>query len=105
MYLKVRRMHDGFNLLSSEYLMNTDFDEWTGRFKDILDVNIYKSERFNNTRYVAFVKFSTKNWVGGEAEMHYYEGTWLTVLEDGVYKMLEADILEVGSPGWEWFYE
>ena len=98
-------MEDGFNLLSNEYLKNTDFEEWAGRFKDILDVNIYKSERFGRTTDTAFVKFSTKNWVGGEAEMHFYEGTWLTVLEDGVFKMFEADIVEVESPEFGWFYD
>jgi len=44
-----------------------------------------------------------QNWVDGEAEMHYYEGTWQTVLEDGVYKMRKSKILEVDNPGWDWF--
>ncbi len=104
-YLKARRMEDGFNLLSTEYLQKTNFEEWTGRFTDILDVDIIKSERFENTKDTAFVKFSTKNWVDGEVEDHYYEGTWKTVLEDGVYKMLKSKIVEVDNPGWDWFYE
>ena len=47
--------------------------------------------------------------------MHFYEGTWQTTKEDGVYnadgvasfayKMLKSKILEVESPGWDWFYE
>ena len=104
-YLKARRMEDGFKLLSTEYLQKTNFEEWTNRFTDILDVDVIKSEKFENTKDTAFVKFSTKNWVDGEAEMHYYEGTWQTVKEDEVYKMLKSKILEVESPGWDWFYE
>ncbi len=108
-------MQDGFNLLSKEYLQKTNFEEWTGRFKDILDVDVLKSERYAGTKDTAFVKFSTKNWVDGEAEIHYYEGTWKTIKEDGVYnadgvssfayKMLKSKILEVNNPGWDWFYE
>ena len=73
-YLKARRMEDGFALLSEEYLMKTNFEEWTNRFTDILDVDVIKSEKFENTKDTTFVKFSTKNWVDGEAEMHFYEG-------------------------------
>ncbi len=104
-YLKARRMRDGFNLLSAEYLKKTNYQEWTNRFTDILDVNVFKTERYQNSGDVAFVKFSTKNWVDGEAEMHFYEGTWQTVNEDGVYKMFRADIKEVENPDWNWFYE
>lgn len=104
-YLKARRMKDGFDLLSQEYLKKTNFEEWTNRFKDILDVDVIKSEKYENTKDTAFVKFSTKNWVDGEAEIHFYEGTWQTVKEDGVYKMLKSKILEVENPGWDWFYE
>ncbi|TSC90096.1 MAG: Peptidase S1 and S6, chymotrypsin/Hap [Microgenomates group bacterium Gr01-1014_5] len=104
-YLKARRMEDGFKLLSREYLKKTNFEEWTNRFTDILDVNVIKSEQFENTKDTALVKFSTKNWVDGEAEMHFYEGTWETIKEDGVYKMLKSNIKEVAEPGFAWFYE
>lgn len=104
-YLKARRMEDGFNLLSAAYLKKTNFAEWTSRFTDILDVNVIKSEKFQSSKDTVFVKFSTKNWVDGEAEMHYYEGTWQTVKEGGVYKMLKSNILEVENPEWGWFYE
>lgn len=104
-YLKARRMDDGFNLLSQEYLQKTNLEEWTNRFTDVLDVDVIKSEKFEDTKDTAFVKFSTKNWVDGEAEVHFYEGTWITVKEDGVYKMVKSKIEEVDNPGWNWFYE
>lgn len=104
-YLKARRMQDGFNLLSKKYLEKTNFEEWTARFANILDVSIYKSERYLNTKDTAFVKFTTGNWVDGELEWHFYEGTWKTVKEDGVYKMLQSKIKEVFEPSWDWFYE
>src|SRR3989344_2518761 len=104
-YLKARRMEDGFKLLSQKYLEKTNFDEWTSRFKDILDVNIFLFRRHETTKDTAFVKFGTKNWVDGEVEFHYYEGTWKTVKEEGVYKMLNSMILEVDNPSWDWFYE
>lgn len=97
-YLKARRMEDGFKLLSQEYLKKTNFQEWTNRFTDILDVNIFRSEKYQNTEDTAYVKFGTKNWVGGETDIHYYEGTWQTIKEDGVYKMLKSKILEVENP-------
>ncbi len=104
-YLKARRMEDGFKLLSQEYLKKTNFEEWTNRFEDVLDVDVIKSEKYEDTKDTAFVKFSTKNWVDGEAEIHFYEGTWETVKEDGVYKMLKSKILEVDNPSWDWFYQ
>ena len=104
-YLKARRMKEGFDLLSQEYLQKTNFEEWTNRFKDILDVDVILSEQYGNTKDTAFVKFSTKNWVNGEAEMHFYEGTWKTIKEDGVYKMLKSKIIEVEDPEMDWFWE
>jgi hypothetical protein len=86
---------------SAESASNPPFLKLT----DILDVDVIKTEKYENTKDTAFVKFSTKNWVDGEAEMHFYEGTWQTVLEDGVYKMRKSKILEVDNPGWDWFYE
>lgn len=103
-YLKARRMKDGFDLLSGEYLLKTNFEEWTNRFTNILDVNVIKTEKFDDSQDTVFVKFMTENWVNGEMEIHYYEGTWQTIKEDGVYKMLKSKIIEVNEPSWEWFY-
>ena len=104
-YLKARRMQDGFDLLSQEYLKKTDFIEWTNRFRGTLDANIILVEPFEETVDTVFVKFSTKMWRGIDIEIHHYEGTWQTVEEDGVYKMDRSKIEEVEDPDWEWFYE
>ena len=104
-YIKARRMKEGFALLSHEYVKGTSMTEWTNRFLDILDVDIIKSEKYKNTTDTAFVKFSTKNWVDQEVDIHNFEGTWQTVYEDGVYKMHKSNIKEVFNPSWDWFYE
>lgn len=98
-------MEDGFGLLSEEYLQKTNFEEWTNRFIDILDVDVILSEPYENSKDTAFVEFYTKNWNDGEVDYHYYEGTWQTVLEGGIYKMRKSNIKEVYDPGWDWFYE
>ncbi len=111
-YLKARQMEKGYALLSSKYLEKTNYTEWTNRFMDILDVYVYKSEMFDNanvlgidSKDIVFIKFQTTNWVDGEAEYHYYEGTWETVLEDGIYKMNKSKIIEIENPDYDWFYE
>jgi S1-C subfamily serine protease len=104
-YLKARKMKDGFNLLSQEYLQKTNFEEWTNRFKDVLDVTIFKSEMFENSKDTVTLKFGTENWVDQDMETHYYEGTWQTIFEDGKYKMLKSKIKEVEDPDYTWFYE
>ena len=104
-YLKARRMDDGFKLLSSQYLQKTNYDEWTNRFKDILDVDVIKTGKVEKSSDTVSIKFGTKNWVNSEVEFHYYEGTWQTVLEGGIYKMLKSNIKEVKDPGIDWFYE
>jgi len=45
---------------SQEYLQKTDFEEWTNRFTDILDVTVLLAERYEDTDDTAFVKFITK---------------------------------------------
>lgn len=104
-YLKARRMNDGFNLLSQEYLKKTNLEEWTNRFHDVLDVEVYLTKPDDSAADAAFVKFSTKNWDGQETEQHFYEGTWETVFEDGVYKMKRSHIKEVLEPDSFWYYQ
>jgi len=104
-YLKARQMEKGFDLLSKEYLQKTNFEEWTTRFKDVLDVYVYKAEIMEESKDTVNIKFDTINWVSGEVETHYYEGSWQTVFEDGKYKMLKSKIKEVTDPDIYWFYE
>ncbi len=104
-YLKARQMEKGYELLSSKYLEKTNYTEWTNRFTDILDVDVISTTEFENTDHTVFVKFGTTNWVDNEAEYHYYEGTWETVLENGIYKMNKSKIIEVDNPDYSWFYE
>ncbi len=104
-YLKARRMQEGFNLLSKGYKQKSTLDEWTNRFKDILDVDVVKTTLVVGSDDTVAVKFITKNWVDGEALAHFYEGTWKMVKEDGVYKILSGKISEVMNPDQSWFYE
>lgn len=104
-YLKARRMEDGFNLLSQQYLQKTNLEEWTNRFVDVLDVQIFLTEAVKGQPNTVRVKFSTKIWTGFEAFYHYYEGTWETIKEGDVYKMNQSNIKEVAEPDWQWFYE
>ena len=92
-------------MLSKEYLKKTNFEEWTNRFTDILDVNVLLTRPFEDIEDTVFIKFGTKNWNDNEVDLHYYEGTWQTVQEDGVYKMLKSKIIEVNDPPWSWFFE
>ncbi|MEK7169139.1 MAG: hypothetical protein AAB778_03950 [Patescibacteria group bacterium] len=98
-------MEKGFELLSSKYLEKTNFTEWTNRFTDILDVDVISLKLQDNSNDTVFVKFGTTNWVDNEAEYHYYEGTWQTVLEGEMYKMNKSKIIEVNDPDYSWFYE
>jgi hypothetical protein len=94
-YIKARRMEEGFKLLSATYLQKTDFNEWSNRFKDIIDVQVFETRLENKKNQTVYVYFATKNWVNGEVEYHYYEGTWQTVFEDDVYKMNRSNIKEI----------
>ncbi len=104
-YLKARQMEKGYNLLSSKYLEKTNYTEWTNRFTDILDVEVVSTKKYLDSTDTVFVKFGTTNWVDGEAEIHYYEGTWETVNEEGTFKMNKSKIKEVEDPDYGWFYE
>ncbi len=104
-YLKARQMEKGYDLLSKKYLEKTNFTEWTNRFTDILDVDVISTEMYEDLDDTVFVKFSTLNWVDGEAEYRFYEGTWQTVEEDNLFKMNKSKIIEVENPEWNWFYE
>lgn len=103
-YLKARKMQEGFDLLSNQYLLNTDLEEWSSRFIDVIDVDLITAEKYEKTTDTVFIKFSTRNWANNEMETHYYEGTWKTVFEDGAYKMLKSNIKEISEPDFSWFY-
>jgi hypothetical protein len=104
-YLKARNMEEGFKLLSKQYLTKTNFQEWTNRFNNILDVEIFLTRLENKKTNTVFIKFGTQNWVDEKLYLHYYQGTWETVLEDGIYKMNKSNIEEVFNPDWSWYYD
>lgn len=104
-YIGARNMQEGFKLLSSTYLQKTNFEEWTTRFKNIVNIKVIKTEMVEGSSNTVFVKFLTDTWVNDDLETHYYEGTWVTIKEDGVYKMLKSKILEVDNPDYAWFWE
>lgn len=104
-YIGARNMQEGYKLLSTTYLQKTNFEEWTARFKNIVTIMVIKTERVEGSRDTVFVKFLTDTWANDDLETHYYEGTWATIKEDGVYKMLKSHIVEVSSPDWNWYYE
>jgi hypothetical protein len=97
-------MNNGFNLLSSEYKKYTTKEEWTNRFNDIIDVDVISVEPYNKSKDTVYIKFGTKNWLLGEVEYYYYQGTWKTVLEDGLYKLKQSNIEEIKNPDITWFY-
>jgi len=74
-------------------------------FPDVIDVQVYRTRIVERSMGAVFVKFATRNWVNNDTEVHYYEGTWQTVFEDGKYKMLRSQIKEVVDPNYSWFYE
>lgn len=102
--LRLRRMEDGYALLSSQYQQGATQAEWTARFTNILSVGVVGSEALQNESDTVFVKFMTQNWNGEIIEVKYYEGTWKTVREDGIYRLDESNIKELEKPGYEWFY-
>jgi len=103
--LRLRRMEDGYALLSSQYQSGTTQDEWTSRFTNILSVAVVKTEALPESEDAVFIKFITQNWTGEQIEIKHYEGTWKTIKEAGVYKLDESNIKEVSEPTSEWFSE
>jgi hypothetical protein len=103
-YLKARRMKDGYDLLSTDYKKWATYEEWTNRFNDIIDVTVISTSLYNNSKDTAYIKFWTKNWVYGEVEYHYYQGTWQTVKEGNIFKLKRSNIEEVVNPEWDWYY-
>lgn len=103
-YIMARDLPKGFGLLSSEYLAYTSLEEWTARFTDILDIEVVLTQMVPGEKNTVFVKFVTKTWTGREAIYKFYEGVWVTKLEDGVYKMRRSMIKEVADPASDWPY-
>lgn len=103
-YIMARDMQRGFDLLSQEYLAYTTYDEWTARFFDILDIEVVLTEMVPGAKDTVFIKFVTKTWTGSEAIYKFYEGVWVTKLEDDTYKMRRSMIKEVLDPPSDWPY-
>ena len=105
-YLKVRRMTDAYDLLSDSYQANATYDEWFARFTPIISVDVLKTELVKGAKNIntVFVKFMTRNWVNNAPSVHYYEGTWVTVFEDGMYRLSRSMIKEVEDPPYDWPY-
>lgn len=101
-YLMLRRMTPAYDLLSKSYQENATYDEWTSRFSDILSVQIIKTELVKGEKDKVFVKFITRNWVSDSIDLHYYEGVWVTKLEEGVYRLTRSMIKEVDNPPSDW---
>ncbi|MCS7091772.1 MAG: serine protease [Patescibacteria group bacterium] len=106
-YLKVQKKEDAFKLLSKDYVKNTNFEEWADRFANVLDMTVHLAKLQNKRSNNVFVKFTSKKWENNELSVRYYEGTWETVWEEGIYKLKKSNIKEVpvSDIDWRWFYK
>ncbi|MBP9781077.1 trypsin-like peptidase domain-containing protein [Candidatus Woesebacteria bacterium] len=104
-YLRLRRMNDGYNLLTSAYREGASYEEWTARFTNILSVKVFKTDVSPYSDNVVRIKFMTQNWTSAGIVIKYYEGTWETKREEDLYKLNKSKIVEVQDPLYEWFHE
>lgn len=93
--LKARDTKGCYGLLSSRYKINSSYEEWTARFPNVISVEVFDVEEIKPN--LVYVTFDMSEWVDGEQNYSFYEGTWETVKEGDAYHLNRSHIVELES--------
>ncbi len=104
-YLKIRRLHDAFVLLSDNFKKGYDYDYWKQGYEDLLDTTVIKIEDDKNRENFVHVKLATKNLTDEEIQTKFFEGYWEVRKVGDDLLLWEANIQEIENPDYSWFYE
>lgn len=103
-YIKVRKMQEAFGLLSDEYKGEFKFENWKKGYESNLDTSTVIVAPDPKRENFILVKLITKDLIGEDIVVKYFEGEWEVRNIDGKWLLWDPEIKEVASPDNWWFY-
>ena len=103
-YLKVRKMEEAFGLISEEYRGEISFDNWKKGYESNLDTSTIIVTPDPERKNFVLVKLSTKDLIGEDIVVKYFEGEWEVRNVNGKWLLWDPEIKEVKDPDNWWFY-
>jgi hypothetical protein len=91
--LKARDTQGCYDLLSSNYKTKSTYEEWTARFPNVINVDVFIVEEIKPN--LVYVMFGMAEWVDGEQDRKLYEGAWETIEDNGSHYLNKSHIVEV----------
>jgi hypothetical protein len=104
-YQKVRQLEKSYKLLSPVELNKVPFAQWEAGYANVIDVEVVMVKSDPERENRVQIKLVSKDLVGQEVVYKYFEGWWDTVLDTGSYYLGKHQVVEIDSPGWQWWYE
>lgn len=104
-YIKMRNFQKAYELVSPSRLENQSLEEWQRGYEKTIDVTLFLSRPTEEKPDKIFVKLIALDLVDEEVEETYYEGEWLVLSEDGVWRLGPSDIRKVDDPPFFWFWD
>lgn len=103
-YIKVRKMEEAFGLISEEYRGDISFDNWKKGYESNLDTSTIIVTPDPERENFVLVKLSTKDLIGEDIVVKYFEGEWEVRNVNGKWLLWDPEIKEVKDPSNWWFY-
>lgn len=103
-YIKVRKMEEAFALISEEYRGDISFDNWKKGYEPNLDTSTIIVTPDPDRENFILVKLSTKDLIGEDIVVKYFEGEWEVRNIEGKWLLWDPEIKEVKDPSNWWFY-
>jgi hypothetical protein len=102
-YVKIRKMEEAFGLLSDNYKAGYSFENWKKGYEPNLDTSLVSLVADPEKDNVILVKLSTKDMIGDEIVVKYFEGYWEVRKIDGKWQLWDPEIKEIKDPDYFWF--
>ncbi len=104
-YIKVRKMHEAFGLMSDHLKAGYEYDQWIKGYQPNLDTSVISIIKDKDDETFVKIKLSTKDLIEDEIVSKYFEGTWEVREINGKWQLWDPEIKEVIDPPYSWFFE
>lgn len=103
-YQVVHQLQKAYGLLSEDFLGDVSYEEWIEGYADVIGIDIIKIEETDEENTIQ-IKIASIDLVDEDRVDKYFEGTWKTENQNGLWRLVKPSIKEVEDPDWDWFYE